>query len=431
MTFTSHRSRGAIGTFFIAIAMVVGLVGCDNQGGGDSAKLTISMQQTDIESGDPTTWNIVQQFKKDNPDIDVQLSGQPVAQHDQSIAVAAQSNTLPSVFWVHDATTLAKLAKTGALADLGPILDDAGVTTIKEDVLKNFQVDGTQYGVPYQGLITGFYVNKKILQDNGLQMPVTFDDLLSMSTVLAAKGITPIASGANQSSFSVWAFLTCLDRYGYDSRIDGILAGTDKFDNPDFLRFYQSLQRLQQAGGFASNVSTLTYDQAVAEYTDGKAAMLNSGVWASSQIQKSAVGADTDFWVGPTFADGVGDQNIVMNVVGAPLAVSGAIKKGTAAYDAVVKFLQFYFSSSGQQVFADNGQPPVTSYEPTVPDSSSVFQSVLDSTKGRASPRAQPDQYLSSAVQNALYDSIYGVIQGQLTPQAAVDMVQQALEAAK
>ena len=69
-------------------------------------------------------------------------------------------------------------------------------------------------------------------------------------------------------------------------------------------------------------MSTQTYQQAVDQFTSGKAAMLDAGVWASSAIQESAIAPDTGFWAGPQFDDGVGEQNIVMNVASAPFAVS-------------------------------------------------------------------------------------------------------------
>lgn len=390
------------------------------------------MQQTDIKTGDPTTYALVQAFEKKYPNVKVNLSGQPVAQHDQTIDVGAQSHTLPDIFWVQSADTGAKLAQSGALLDLTPILQSGGISDkIAPATLAEFKSGNTQFGVPYQALVTGFYYNKKILADNGLQLPTTFDQLVHVATVLHQKGITTISNGANQSAFSVWAFLTCLDRFGYDAQIPGILAGTSSYNNPDFLKFYQALAQLQKAGAFSSNVSTETYNQAVADFSAGKSAFLDSGVWAASQLQSSPVGPDVGFWIGPTFSNGVGPQNIAMNVVGAPLSASASLKPGTPKYQAVAAFFDFYYSDEGQQIFIDNGQPPVTTLTPTVPAGQTVFNAVLTAIHGVPAPKAQPDQYLSTASQNAMYDSMYGVIEGQLTPTAAIALADTAIKANK
>ena len=68
----------------------------------------------DVKTGDPTTYALVQAFEQKYPNIKVNLSGQPVAQHDQTIDVGAQSHTLPDIFWVQSADTGAKLAQSGA-----------------------------------------------------------------------------------------------------------------------------------------------------------------------------------------------------------------------------------------------------------------------------------------------------------------------------
>lgn len=429
-TGSSRKSR-IVAVIAAASAAAMLLAGCSSgsNGGNEKTTITLSMQQTDVKTGDPTTWSIVQAFEKKYPNITVTVTGQPVAQHDQSITVAAQSHTLPDIFWLNNASFGRNLTKSNALLDLTPMLKATGLTDkFPKQSLDAFKQGNVQFGVPYQALVTGFYVNKKLLSDNGLHVPTTFDELLNVVTVLNAKGIVPIANGANQSAYAVWSFLTMLDRFGYDSKIDDILAGKAKYNNPDFIAYYQAIQQLQKAGAFASNVSTQTYNQAVTEYTNGKAAFLDSGVWAAAAIQQSPAGSDTVFWNGPQFSNGVGNQNIAMDVVGAPLAVSGSLKSGSAQYDAVQKFIGFYYSDAGQQIFADNGQPPVTDATPKIPAKSTVLQSVLDGVKGKATPRNQPDLYLTTAQQNVMYDSIWGVIEGQTTPQQAAASVQTALD---
>jgi raffinose/stachyose/melibiose transport system substrate-binding protein len=428
-----RRTLLAIAALGAASALLAGCAsGSGSSSSGGTTTITLSMQQTDVKTGDPTTWGIVQAFEKKYPNIKVTVTGQPVAQHDQAITVAAQSNTLPSIFWLNSADVGSKLAKSGALLNLAPILKADGLTSkFTPAALDQFKEGNVQFGVPYQALLTGLYYNKKILSDNGLKLPVTFTDLVHVATVLHAKGITTIANGANQSAYAVWSFLTDLDRFGYDSKIKGILAGTSSYDNPDFLRFYTDLATLQKAGAFSTDVANQTYNQAVSSFSDGKAAFLDSGVWAAGSLQTSSVGSDVGFWAGPQFTDGVGKQNIIMNVVGAPLAASASLKPGTAQYDAVEKFIGFYYGDAGQQIFANNGQPPVTTFSPKIPAKDTVFQAVLDAAKGVAVPLTQPDQYLSAASQNAMYDSLFGIFEGQLTPQQAVDTVQQAITSNK
>jgi raffinose/stachyose/melibiose transport system substrate-binding protein len=417
-----------------ATATIAALAGCGSAGNADdgTTEITLSMQNPDVESADPATWAIVEAFEEANPDISVTVSGEAVSEHLQKLSIAAQSDTLPDIFWVYKSTA-EEMQEAGKLLDLAPVLDELDLSdAFPESTVANFSNGDDIYGVPYQGLLTGLWYNEKILSDNGLEVPGTFDDLLHVAETLSAKGITTISNGANQSSFSVWSFLVDLDRFGYEETIDGILDGSEQYDNPDFLRLYEHIAELRDAGAFASNVSTQTYQQAVDQFTSGNAAMLDAGVWASSAIQESPIAPDTGFWIGPQFDDGVGEQNIVMNVASAPFAVSAKVAGDEQKLEAVTKFLDFYYGDEAQQILVDNGQPPVTTYEPIVDaQAQSALKAALDASTadGVTSPQSQPDLLVSTPVANAMYDSIYGVIQNQLTPKQALELVQKALDA--
>ncbi len=435
MTYVSMRKHVAAFTSLMLFALVASIfAGCGGDTGTASSNspttITLSMQNTNVKATDPATYAIAQAFEKQNPNIKVNLTGQPVAQHLQSLTIAAQSHTLPDIFWVYNSTAT-QMSQAGDVLDLAPMLKDLNLTShFSSSMLAQFNSGSAQYGVPYQGLLTGIYYNKKILADNGLQVPVTFNDFLHVSKVLSSKGIVPLANGANNSPYSVWSFLRDLDNFGFESKYKSILAGKSSYDNPDFLHLYEHIAQLRQAGAFASNVSTQSYFQAMSSFTSGKTAMFDAGVFASSSIQSSPIANQVGFWIGPTFPDGVGNQNIVMNVASAPFAVSAQLKNNQTKYAAVEKFLGFYYSNAGQQLLADNGQTPVTDYKPQIDVSkNSVFKTVVDAATqpGLISPATQPDLVVSTAVANAMYDSMYGVIEGQMSPKQAVDLVQTAI----
>lgn len=408
------------------------LVGCSAGNSGEETNgtttISLSMQNQNVELSDPATWELVQAFEDANPDINIELSGEPQAEHLQKLTVAAQSGTLPDIFWIYNATAR-QMQEAGYLLDLAPMLEDLDLTSkFTETSLSNFQAGDAQYGLPYQALITGYFYNEAILEENGLEVPESFEDLLNTAETLSANGVTTISQGASQSSFSVWTFLTDLVRFGWFDKYEAILAGEMSYNNPDFLRLYQHIEELADAGAFPSNTATQTFQQAVDAFANGDAALLNGGVWLSSYLQDFPIAEDIGFWEGPTYSDGVGEQEIVMNVPSAPFAVSAEVADDQRKYDAVAKFFEFYYSDEGQQILADNGQPPVTTYVPEVPEEASIFQDVLNVAQELPSPPAQPDLVVPEPVANAMYDSIYGVIQKQLTPEAALDLVQQAIE---
>ncbi|MEV6104252.1 extracellular solute-binding protein [Streptomyces sp. NPDC051940] len=386
------------------------------------------MQNPNVKDQDPATYELVQAFNKAHPDLKINLVGQPVEQHQQQMTIAAQSDTLPEIFWIYD--SLARnMVKDDKLLDLTPILEEKGLKAkFKPSMTAAFRSGDLQYGLPYQALVTGFYYNEAVLKEHGVALPETFDDLVAAVKKLKQAGVVPIAKGANTSAFSVWSFLTMLSRFGFEDKAQ---AGKLRYDNPDFLRLYEHVEELADAGAFPPNISTQTYAQAVASFTAGKAAFLDSGVWEAAKIQQSGVGKDVKFWAGPVFADGVGEQKLAMNAPSAPFVVSAKVKDDDKKYRAVREFLGFYYSDAGQQILADNAQPPVTTYQPTVDTAAdTVFAAVLHeaSRPGWSSPSAQPDLVVSAATASAMYDSLYGVMQKALTPREAVELVQRSIK---
>ncbi len=201
-----HHTPTRLAALALAAATAFALSGCGT--GGSPADpdapvtLTFSIQVADPENNAPQLWAAVKAFEDENPNITIDLTGEPVADHLQKIQIAGQSDTLPDIFWVYDANAR-ELNEAGKLLDIRPILEDADMLQYyPQTTVDGFSEGDVMYGQPSSGLITGIWYNKAILDANGLDVPVTFDDLLAAAEVLSAKGITTISNGANQATFS-------------------------------------------------------------------------------------------------------------------------------------------------------------------------------------------------------------------------------------
>jgi raffinose/stachyose/melibiose transport system substrate-binding protein len=428
------RSKATkLGAAMLCAALSVPLVGAGVSSASSpssaSVTITISMQNANEKAQDPATYDIVQAFMQKYPNIKVVLGGQPVAQHETDMEIAAQSGTLPTIFWVYNALAL-PMEKDGDLLNLTPIMNSLGLTAkLKSNLLSGFRNGSVQYGFPYQTLVTGLYYNKAILAKYGLSLPTTFDQLVSVAKVLHSHGVVTIAQGADNSSYSVWVFLKMLDQFGYQNMYQSILAGKASYNNPQFLNLYNDILTLQQAGAFPSDASTQSYFQAVQSFLAGKAAMLDSGVWQAFQIDTSPIAHQVGWWWGPTFSNGVGNQHVLMDAAEAPLVVSGKVKSDPALYNAVKEFFAFYYSNEGQQLMVNNAIVPDTNYLPPINAAKQpVFADILTALHdpGWVSPEAQPDLIVSAATANAMYDSMYGLIEGVYTPTQALEVVQKS-----
>lgn len=387
----------------------------------------LSMHVANVEEQEPAVHAVVQAYMKEHPDVTINLTGEETNEHYNKMKMDSQAGTLPDVFFNLLAPSKEMAAK-GDLYCLDDFIKENGLEEImNENMVKSLEVDGSVYGLPYQKLVTGFWYNQALFDEYELEVPSDYEELLEAAKVFHENGIVTIAKGA-QDSYSVWGTMGLLCRFGYFDRIDDILDGKEKFNNPDFVNFYGKLDELREAGAFPSNVSTSTYYDAKEMFMSGKAAMFDSGTWDSVYLESSEYKDDIAFSWGVSFEDGVGDQNLSMQVPHAPLCISAKVAEDPEKEAAILDFFKFYYSDAGAKIMIENLCTPLTNYSGELEEAflaeHPVFGKVIDAmNEDTVSPVMQPDNVSTEAYGNALYDSIYGVINGVYTPEESCSMV--------
>ena len=400
----------------------------------EEVTISFTMHVGDVKSTEPSVYWIVQEFMKENPNIFVDLQGTPgnlVDDHVKNMKMYATAGTLPDIFWMI-AGIAKEMAAEGFLLDLNDFIENNRDITdnIPSNMTESFTLDnGSVFGLPYTGFISGLWVNKSLFDKYGLQIPETYEDLKEAVNVFNENNIVSIAQ-SSKDTFSTWAYQSMLHRYGFFEKLDSILAGEEKYNNPDFLNLYKKLDELRILGAFPENISVIQYFEAVEMFLAGDAAMLNAGHWVASRM--SEVDFDVSFWWGPTFSDGVGNQKIMMFVPGPPLVVRAEIKEEQAKYDALTKFLRFYYSQEGAGIMVDNGFPPVINYDLTSieKEGNEGFYTLIEQTTkpGWVGAVNQPDMAIPETFVNAINDSLLGVMNGIYTPEEALDVVDREIE---
>jgi raffinose/stachyose/melibiose transport system substrate-binding protein len=412
--------------FFVTIGCSKELEKTVNDKKAEEITLDVAIHVANPLGQEPAFYSIVQRFMEKHPEINIELHGTEQKAHIKKMKMMAQSDTLPDIFWVLPSSAK-ELAESGLLLDLQPFLHNHPemVEKLHPNMLDSYNLDGLQFGLPYQSLVTGIWYNKALFEEHNLKLPETYEDLKKTVQTFHANNIIPIAKGANDP-YSVWAFLTMLSRYGYFEKIDSILAGNESYKNEDFLNFYRKIAELRELGAFPKNVATQSYFQAVQMFLNGEAAMLDAGIWETKKIEESQIAGDVGFWWGPTFTDGVGNQKISSIVPAAPLVVNKHVEKDKAKYEAAMKFLGFYYSEEGASIMIENQVAPIIKFDGEIhADSHPVFANVMNVMNDPSweSKPNQPDLIVSEGIANAMYDSIYGVINGIYSPEEAVKVV--------
>lgn len=405
------------------------------ESGDDDAKVkfTFGEHVANVKEQNPWVYSAVQRYMEANPHVEIELTETTAEEHIRNMKMAAQSGNLPELFWMQQGAAI-EMAENGYLADLtADITADAEFAdSFLPSVLDSLKIDGKIYGIPCELQSNGFWLNKALFDQYSLELPVTFADMMNCAAVFQENGIVPLAQGA-KDIFTAWAFENMHCRYGFYDHIDGIIAGSDTWSNPDYLKFYGRLAEMRTAGFFPENVGNMNYDQSVEMFISGKAVMLNSGVWDTKKFDNSDIAEHVYYWWGPTFDDGVGSQEVSMKAPAHPYVVSAKVQQEQPeVYAAVIDFLKFYYGSEGTEIIAGENQSiPVTRYTGQIDaDTYPVFARVMERIGDDwASPAVCPDMYISGQLINQYRESMVGVVNGTYTPEQAAAFMdeQQAL----
>ena len=155
----SARRRAAV---LLAAAASVSLVlaGCSGNAGSD--KVTLSYAIWDAPQK-PAMQKIVDEFEKQNPNIQVKIQVTPWDTYWTKLQTAATGGSAPDVFWMNDAN-LPNYANGGAIMSLQSRIDadKIDMSNYVQAQVKADSWDGKVFGIPKDVDAIGLWYNKKL-----------------------------------------------------------------------------------------------------------------------------------------------------------------------------------------------------------------------------------------------------------------------------
>ncbi|MDG0808585.1 ABC transporter substrate-binding protein [Cohnella rhizosphaerae] len=192
-------------------------------------------------------------------------------------------------------------AKAGYIADLS---DMPFVANIDGAPKTQSSYGGKVYAAPFDLNSNGVWYNRKLFEDNGIQVPKTWDELMQTAETLKAKGIAPFAGGFKDAwvaSMTVSVFLP--NEYGSDTFEKDVYNGAKKLNGPEIQAAFNKLQTLVDKGYFGSNALSNGWDLQRKDFEDGKAAMIIHGPYIGGLVNsemKDQGGMETGFFALPS-----------------------------------------------------------------------------------------------------------------------------------
>ncbi|UFU02851.1 ABC transporter substrate-binding protein [Ruania suaedae] len=260
------------------------------------------------------------------------LEHRTIAQGDtvQQITLLASQGALPS----HFIAGTDQVRPTGDLGGGDLVLDyeeaftEAGVW---ENILPAASstvesVYGQMVSLPYQYNLEGFWYNKEILAELGLEEPQSYDELVDAADAAAEAGYIPIA----QSGADGWPLTRLMGLYIFRNvgpeAMAAVRDGEASLTDPEYVAGAQALQDLALNGALGDGFISRTGDQATAALLSGQALMKYDGTWLLSAVndaERNEVGEDNiGFMPFPDVSGGQGSADQYPANAGAAMAIN-------------------------------------------------------------------------------------------------------------
>jgi raffinose/stachyose/melibiose transport system substrate-binding protein len=275
----------------------------------------------------------------------------------------------------------------------------------------------------------GVYYNKKLLVDHGLQPATTFDQLKSQCEVLSKAGITTMHE-AGSSGWPVAVepliYASTIARPGY---IADVMAHKAKVNDPDspLLAGFKDWSDRKAAGCFNSDMTTATFEQGSKAVYSGTAAyqMIHSNIAAVYLDEAGGDKVKLDEKVGFV---AVGAKVQKTTVDAGPIGTYMLPKTGDKAKEAAaLDFVRFVTGPGYPGYIEASGTFPIVNgvADPKASELLKEIKAAYD--KG---PRETLiNQNVAGGFSNLMQVSSEHSV-GQLTPQQAVDQLQESIVAA-
>jgi len=214
--------------------------------------------------------------------------------------------------------------------------------------------EGELWGLPAESEIVGFYYNRQIFADNGLEVPTTFEEFETLLGALREAGVEPLVFGTLDAWQAIHLFGEIQGTNTTREYLDGLIyrRGEADFTDPSILEAANKVIEWNDAGYFMEGYDGVTGDDAQALFQTGVGGILLQGSWAAGAVRES-LGENAGFFLMPPASADVPVLHV--GGVGIPYSITA-----NAADPAVAAtFIDSLVSEESFNAFLDAGTLPL------------------------------------------------------------------------
>ena len=338
-----------LGMVGLVASSLVLAVGCSGGAESDKTEIEFFSQKVEMKG---TLDEIIADFEKENPDIDVKLTS--VSNAGTVLKTRVAGGDIPDIVHTYPQNPDFKgWAADGKFLDLS---DEDFLSNLKQGAAESYAVDGGIYSLPLNSNAWGFFYNKTKFEELGLEAPKTWSEFEDVVKEIKAAGETPFAAAlTTDDSWTMngyhqlaWATTTG----GFDQTQDALKNSPKdgiKVGNEDFETVADKLSLV--SGNTQKNANGASYSDAVALFAREEALIFPNGIWALPVIRDQQPDFEVSMFAFPGQEAGqemtVGAADLALSVSSAGSEAEQEASKKLLAYMTEGEVMQKYYDKDG------------------------------------------------------------------------------------
>ncbi len=310
----------------------------------------------------PALRAIFEEFMVANPNIVIKERIVPDADLPTTVETAYLGNEEPDLVFHNYYADSLEWMPAGVTVPVGQYMDDWGLRDqFLDTALSQYTDDGEFAAFPLEGFNWPIWYNTAILEEVGVEIPQTMDELLVASEKIRAAGYQPFAVGGSDwtgARLSQMLLVSGLTPEEYEV----LLVSGGFAENENALAAMETFVELRDNGVFADNAEGLEFNSMNELFFSGQAAMMHGGSWSYAEFPEELLDSvelgglpllENSPYPNPTAWAGFTAKGIHIT------------RNGQEKIDAIEKLVKFMYQPENIARFVEDGAmiPPITGVE--------------------------------------------------------------------
>ncbi|WP_337098533.1 ABC transporter substrate-binding protein [Paenibacillus sp. YIM B09110] len=237
-------------------------------------EVTLTLMTGNTQDTVNTANALIEGFKKVKPNITIELeTGPGGTELDNLVKTRLATGDMTDVFFYNSGSLMKALNPEEYLLD---VTNESFMANVIDSYKPTVAVNDKVYGVPAGSTVAGgWFYNKKVYADLGLEVPKTWAELIANNEKILAAGITPVIGSFKDTWTSQIVVLA--DFYNVQAQVptfadDYTAHKATNAGTPAALRSFEKLQELNDKGFYNKDKLATTYDAGMKMLAEGKGA---------------------------------------------------------------------------------------------------------------------------------------------------------------